>query len=167
MYGYTCIVITGTPAKEDEMLYNDNMQSIHIEQSVQDDQTSVQSVGDVSDSSSVSTAADSVTAVPHEPCESGEQSKRDDGAIKSKDIGVENNYLEHQPSRSSENYATDDSQKINDVINISIQDMSSAVWEWKDSDGQWQKYSSDVQDKLRKSFLKNPKSTVLVLLNDS
>lgn len=40
-------------------------------------------------------------------------------------------------------------------------------WQWKDPDGQWITYPSEVQEKLRKNFLKNPRSTVLITQNDS
>ena len=40
-------------------------------------------------------------------------------------------------------------------------------WQWKRPNGQWIAYPEDVQEKLRKNFLKNPKSTVLISLSDS
>lgn len=40
-------------------------------------------------------------------------------------------------------------------------------WQWKDPDGQWITYSPEVQEKLRKNFQKNPRSTVLITQNDS
>lgn len=40
-------------------------------------------------------------------------------------------------------------------------------WQWKDPDGQWITYPSEVQEKLRKNFQKNPRSTVLITQNAS
>lgn len=40
-------------------------------------------------------------------------------------------------------------------------------WQWKDPDGQWITYPSEVQEKLRKNFQKNPRSTVLINQADS
>lgn len=40
-------------------------------------------------------------------------------------------------------------------------------WQWKHPDGKWIAYPENVQEKLRKNFLKNPKSTVLISLSDS
>lgn len=40
-------------------------------------------------------------------------------------------------------------------------------WQWKDPDGQWITYPPEVQEKLRKNFQKNPRSTVLINQADS
>lgn len=40
-------------------------------------------------------------------------------------------------------------------------------WQWKDPDGQWITYPLEVQEKLRKNFQKNPRSTVLINQADS
>lgn len=40
-------------------------------------------------------------------------------------------------------------------------------WQWKDPYGQWITYPPEVQEKLRKNFQKNPRSTVLINQADS
>ncbi|XP_062613171.1 uncharacterized protein LOC134274944 [Saccostrea cucullata] len=79
---------------------------------------------------------------------------------KNKDISV-------STSKRLEDHHTENKQKTNS--SSSVQDSVSATtcWEWKDSSGQWKLYPGDVQDKLRKNFMKNPKSTVLISLENS
>ncbi|XP_056015848.1 uncharacterized protein LOC125675787 isoform X3 [Ostrea edulis] len=158
----------GTSAKGDKKEHTGNVQSVHLQEDVQNDKTSEQNVSNVSDSSGASTVVDSVTVITHRPSESGEESKLDDRSIQSKEIGAQSNPGENQPSRNYEIHTTNDSQKTNDDSNVSIQEqeVTTAIWEWKDSDGQWVKYPSDVQEKLRKNYLKNPKASVLVSMDD-
>ncbi|XP_062613161.1 uncharacterized protein LOC134274933 [Saccostrea cucullata] len=70
-------------------------------------------------------------------------------------------------SKRLEDHYTDNKQKTNSFSSVQDSVSATTCWEWKDSSGQWKLYPEDVQDKLREKFLKNPKSTVLISLENS
>ncbi|XP_061169363.1 uncharacterized protein LOC133178656 [Saccostrea echinata] len=110
-------------------------------------------------------SSNSVSLYNHAPAEYEKSTNQ----VKPTDTIDENKPSSISPSKRLEDQHTGEQQRSNRNSYSSVPDEVSdtTCWEWKDAFGQWNMYPEEVQDKLRKNILKNPKSTVLISLDNS